>query len=61
MVGDLPAASGGPSCVAERRLPSAVPGVALGCDADAIAVRVNTPELLLRNGGHEAFPLEIAK
>ena len=38
-----------------------IAGVALGCDADAIAVRDGTPELLLRNGGHEAFPLEIAK
>ena len=30
-------------------------------DADAIAVRDSTPELLLPDGGHEAFPLEIAK
>ena len=38
-----------------------IAGVALGSDADAIAVRDSTPELLLPDGGHQAFPLEIAK
>jgi hypothetical protein len=38
-----------------------IAGVALGSDADAVAVRDGTPELLLPDGGHEAFPLEIAK
>ena len=38
-----------------------IAGVALGSDAESIAVREGTPELLLPGGGHEAFPLEIAK
>ena len=38
-----------------------IAGVALGSDADAVAVREGTPELLLPDGGHEPFPLEIAK
>ena len=38
-----------------------IAGVALGSDADAIAVCDSKPELLLPDGGHETFPLEIAK
>lgn len=38
-----------------------IAGVALGSEADAVAVREGTPELLLPGGEHEPFPLEIAK
>jgi Trk K+ transport system NAD-binding subunit len=38
-----------------------IAGVALGSDADAVVVCDGTPALLLRDGGHESFPLEIAK
>jgi hypothetical protein len=38
-----------------------IAGVTLGSDADAVAVRDGRPELLLPDGEHESFPLEIAK
>jgi Trk K+ transport system NAD-binding subunit len=38
-----------------------IAGVALGSDAEAVAVCEGRPELLLPGGGHEPFPLEIAK
>ena len=38
-----------------------IAGVTLGSDADSVAVRDGMPELILPDGGHEAFPLEIAK
>jgi hypothetical protein len=45
-----------------RRLGAAyIAGVALGSDAESVAARDGTPELILPDGGHAAFPLEIAK
>ncbi len=38
-----------------------IAGVALGSEADAVALRDGRPELILPSGGHEPFPLEIAK
>jgi Trk K+ transport system NAD-binding subunit len=38
-----------------------IAGVALGSDAEAVAVRGGKPALILPDGGHEQFPLEIAK
>ncbi len=38
-----------------------IAGVALGSEADSVAVRDGKAELILPDGGHEAFPLEIAK
>jgi hypothetical protein len=38
-----------------------IAGVALGSDAEAVAVRDGKPALILPDGGHEQFPLEIAK
>lgn len=38
-----------------------IAGVALGSEADSVAVRDGKPELILPDGEHESFPLEIAK
>jgi Trk K+ transport system NAD-binding subunit len=38
-----------------------IAGVALGSDAEAVAVRDGKPALILPDGRHEEFPLEIAK
>jgi hypothetical protein len=38
-----------------------IAGLALGRDADAVAVRDGRPQLLLEDGQWEEFPLEIAR
>ena len=38
-----------------------IAGVALGSDAEAVAVCEGKPALILPDGQHESFPLEIAK